>query len=104
MERFEDSPDLFGCGCGSSTNGEEVCDWCGKVWNKGLDGDELDEYDEYEGVSIRYTNFGGKNICECCFGEIENAIWARRKDVAIWLKRRAMLAMEENQRLLRSMQ
>lgn len=23
MERFEDSPDLFGCGCGGSTDGEE---------------------------------------------------------------------------------
>jgi hypothetical protein len=99
MERFEDSPDLFGCGCGSSTNGEEVCEWCGKVWNKGLNGDEPDE-----GVSIRYTTFGGKNICECCFGKIESAIWARRLDVAIWLKRRTMLEIEESKKLLMSMQ
>ena len=96
-ERFEDSPDLFGCGCGGSTDGEEVCEWCGKIWNEGLDGDEDDLL---SGVFVRHTNFGGKNVCECCFDKIEDAIWRRKNYVAIWLRKRALKNIDEQKQLL----
>lgn len=77
--RYIDSPDLFGNGCGSSSCGEIICEFCGTVHNKEID-------DETEGEYIRDTNFAGLSICECCFERIENEILHRMPDILKWYK------------------
>lgn len=81
MERFEDSPDLFGRGMGSGTCGELQCDWCGKVHNKGCGNNNLSD------VTVKFTYFGELQICEDCFGEVEQAVLSRMKDILPWYKR-----------------
>lgn len=87
--RFEDSPDLFGRGCGSGTSGEQTCEWCGTTYNKGADEEEI-----YDGDSVTWTLFADKEICDCCFGKIEEEVWRRRKDLLPWIRAR-LEAMEE---------
>jgi len=84
MARFEDSPDLFGAGFGDSTSRELICEYCGKVYNKGIDDDSSDD----EGIDVPYTQFAGKQICYCCFEKIENEIIRRMPDIVRWFKRR----------------
>jgi hypothetical protein len=80
--RFEDTPELFGQGCGISTSGDIKCNICGVKYNEGAD------KNEYYYDSVGYTDFAGVNICDCCFEKIEEEIWVRRTEVISWLKRR----------------
>lgn len=84
--RFEDSPDLFGCGVGASTGFTEQCDWCGCIHNPDADDDDPST----EGDSVMWTDFAGKHVCYCCFAMIEEEIWHRRSHVIGWLLRRIM--------------
>ena len=79
MDRIKDSPELFGCGAGRSTTGEIVCEWCGNTYE-----DKLDI------TSICWTEFAGKEICECCFGKIEAEIIRRIDDILPWYKKYLM--------------
>lgn len=80
--RIEDTPELFGRGCGVSTCGDFKCDWCGIEYNKGADANE-----DYSGDSVGHTDFAGKQICECCFGSIESAVLQRMGDILPWYRR-----------------
>lgn len=82
MSRFEDSPGLFGIGVGISTNYEEHCDFCGDIHNEGCDPENGNE-----GESVRTANFAGKQICDCCFERIENAVLSRMPDILKWYQR-----------------
>lgn len=82
--RFEDSPDLFGCGVGRATLGTIECDCCGMVYNKEAD----DEHEDYSlSEDIRHTEFAGMTICECCFERVEAAVYRRRIDLLKWLNK-----------------
>lgn len=85
MGRIEDSPELFGAGCGISTIGSITCEWCGNTYhedNEDEDGDIIDNGVE----SICFTEFAGKQICDCCYEKIESEILRRMKDVLIWYR------------------
>jgi hypothetical protein len=84
MARFEDSCELFGAGMGSSTEGEVICEFCGKVYNKGI---AVDDDDCSFGESVPYTTFAGKQVCYCCFEKIENEVRRRMVDIIPWFKR-----------------
>lgn len=81
-ERFEDTPDLFGCGIGTSTCGDVICEFCGGKYNEGED-----EREVYDNESVRFTKFAGLQACECCFGRIERAVLNRMHDIVPWYKR-----------------
>ena len=95
MARFEDSPNLFGYGVGSSTSGEVICEVCKKVYNKGIGVDDDGDDDWDEGESILNVEFAGLQVCECCFGKIENEVLHRMPDILKWYKR--ILASKKNQ-------
>ncbi len=80
MSRYEDGPALFGEGMGSSTGYELICEFCGTVHNKGADA-ENDPHSE--GGSVCYDTFAGKQVCDCCYEEIERAVMARMKDIIL---------------------
>jgi len=71
--RFEDTPNLFGCGAGTSTSGGFECDMCGVFYD--------------EGGWIRWTTFARIQICENCFEEIEKEVLHRMSDILPWYKR-----------------
>jgi len=106
IRRWEDSPDLFGSGIGTSTQGEQTCDLCGRVHNEGADdraraeGDGV--YDEYP--SVAWTGFLGLEVAECCWGRIEESVWSRRADVAKWLRKRARIVNEACEALLKDLE
>lgn len=77
MDRFEETPDLFGRGMGSGTTEAIICEWCGMKYP------ENDPSDD----SVKFTNFGGKTIAECCFEDIEDAVLRRMNDIIPWFKR-----------------
>lgn len=83
-KRFEDTPNLFGVNGGVCTGYELKCEWCGVVHNPGADADEKPMS---EGDSVSWTGFGGKQVCDCCFHEIENAVLNRMPDILPWLVR-----------------
>jgi hypothetical protein len=96
-ERFDDSPELFGFGCGTSCCGDIRCEWCGIVHNPTETGDYPD------GESVCNTEFAGKTICECCFADIENEVLRRMPHILKWYRR--ILAarrkkLERDERLL----
>ncbi|KKM93076.1 hypothetical protein LCGC14_1212120 [marine sediment metagenome] len=64
MDRFEDTPGLFGSGAGIGTSANVSCDWCGAKYEgrEREDGEPLED-----NVSIGLANFGGLEICDCCF-------------------------------------
>ena len=80
--RFEDSPNLFGCGLGYSTCGDIECDICKVLHNEGNDAAE-----DYDGESVCHTEFAGLTVCGCCFEAIENAVLARMRDILPWYGR-----------------
>jgi len=83
-ERYEDTPELFGGGCGGSTDGEITCGFCGQIYNKGCNDD-----DGYENcVSVLNTTFAGLDVCDCCFHLIEAEVLARMSDIIPWYIRR----------------
>ena len=75
VERFEDGPELFGVGVGSSSDNGVDCEWCGVKWPAD------------SSTSVCFTRFGGKQICDCCFGEIEQAVLERMQDILPWFTR-----------------
>lgn len=82
--RYDDSPDLFGCGVGHGTSAEIRCDWCGTLYNEGAD---ADNEDEVPGEDVRFTVFAGKTVCECCFEKIERAVLLRMRDILPWYRK-----------------
>ena len=93
MIRFEDSPELFGGGCGSSTVLEFTCHRCGTEYNKGNKGEEDNsESDEY----VRYTIFAGMKICGACFAAIECDVLRRIPEILPWYRN---ILAEERARL-----
>ena len=79
--RHDDSPELFGYGCGSGTYGEIMCEWCGTIHNEGC------EDDRDGGRSVRFTDFAGKLVCDCCFAAIEEEVIHRLPHILPWAKR-----------------
>jgi len=75
--RVEDSPGLFGLGIGYSTCSGIKCDWCGTLYE-----DDKDE-DKY----VSWADFGGKQICQCCFEQIEDAVLSHIDDILPWYAR-----------------
>jgi hypothetical protein len=74
MARFEDTPDLFGVGVGGGKDGPIKCEWCGKTYPAGNE-------------SISFTVFGDKQVCDCCFEIIEEAVLDRIDDIVSWFIR-----------------
>jgi hypothetical protein len=85
MARFEDTPELFGGGAGTGTTGNIICEWCGT--NYGNRENEQGEPTSLDNESISHTTFGGKQICECCFEAVENAVLQRMEDIIPWFTR-----------------
>lgn len=82
--RFEDTPDLFGYGCGLATSAEIRCEWCGHLYNEGA---YEDKEDEVPGEDVFHTEFDGKTVCECCFERVENAVLVRMSSILPWYAR-----------------
>ncbi len=78
--RFTDSPGLFGHGAGAGTYGNITCDWCGKDY---LDR-ESEEGDSFSDESIGVAWFGSKQICDCCFEAVEEAVLNHIDDIIPW--------------------
>lgn len=96
-ERFEDTPELFGYGAGTSCIGDLKCEFCGTLHNPDETGDDPD------GEPIRNTEFAGLQACECCFLKIENEVLHRMPDILKWYKRileARRKRLERNERLL----
>ena len=72
VERLVDSPGLFGNGSGHGTSATVECEWCGTT---------------HEGSATENTlivNFGGKQVAECCFGQIEQAVLLQMDNILPW--------------------
>lgn len=54
---------------GYSTGSEIKCNWCGTIYNKGMDADKGNE-----GESVMYIDFGNLWIAQCCFSDFEQYI------------------------------
>lgn len=93
MARFEDSPELFGAGVGSSTCGNITCQWCGTDYSgrEDADGEASMSND-----SIGFTRFGDFQICDCCFEQVEDAVLSRIHDIIPWFIR---ILQSDKQRL-----
>ncbi len=61
---------------------EIKCEFCGEIHNKGLDQD-IDPFSE--GRAVYSANFGGKEICDCCFGKIESSIVDLFGDIVLFI-------------------
>lgn len=83
MNRFEDTPGLFGVTIGVSTSGDIECEVCGNKYNIGADAEE----DYMDRDSIGETTFAGMVVCRCCFGTIENAVLSRMPEILAWYAR-----------------
>lgn len=86
MARFDNSPDLFGSGVGSSTVGRITCEFCGRTYNEDNE-DAAGIIVDQNAESIGSTNFAGKEIADCCWEAIENEILSRMPDVLLWYAR-----------------
>lgn len=93
MDRFEDSPGLFGRGLGFGTSAEITCRWCGVTYNEGANDDNEDEI---PGEDVHYVVFAEQTICECCFPVIERAVLSHMPDIIPWYRR----ILDSNQRKL----
>ncbi len=80
--RWDDSPELFGNGCGTSTCGDFTCGICGNEYNKGNDANE-----DYSGDSEGVTEFAGIEVCGNCFEAIETEILGRMKHILPWYRK-----------------
>lgn len=87
MDRFEDTVNLFGVESGTSSGMCVKCDFCGLMHlEDNMDeetGDMIDTSVEF----VHTTQFAGLEVCECCFGKIENAVLGRIPDILTWYKR-----------------
>jgi len=80
--RWEETPDLFGSGCGIATYGDFTCGICGTEHNKGNDAAQ-----DYDGDSVGVTEFAGIEVCYDCFEKIETEIVNRMKYILPWYRR-----------------
>ena len=94
--RYDDSPELFGCGIGTSTCGDIECDMCGTLYNQGND-----EAEDYDGDSVLHTTFAGLQVCECCFARVENEVLYRMPYILPWYKK---ILTAKNARLARAVE
>ena len=81
MARFEDSPGLFGLGIGSGTYGNCICEWCGTEYEDRED-EEGEPLNGNESISLVW--FGDKQICDCCFEKVEDAVLLCMDDIIPW--------------------
>lgn len=98
MSRIEDSPALFGSGVGRATYGDTTCGLCGLKYNEGEDRRGC-----YDGDSVRYEEFAGLVICECCFARVEQEVLLRMPTILAWYARyvrRCRASVDEQERLL----
>ena len=84
--RIIDSPGLFGVGVGGGTIGKIICEWCNKLYNQDNE-DENGEPIDINIPSVGFLTFAGKQICDCCYEKIENAMFYRADDFLDWLKK-----------------
>lgn len=80
--RHEDSPELFGGGCGVSTVGNITCGFCLTDYTDREDPN--DPSGGFSDVSIAHTDFAGLQVCDCCYERIEQEILYRIHDILIW--------------------
>jgi hypothetical protein len=67
---------------------------------------DCEDYDG-DGESVRYTEFAGLQVCECCFGKIENEILRRMSDILSWYKKivdEQKKSVENDEALLKSIE
>jgi hypothetical protein len=81
MQRFEDSPALFGVTVGGGTSGNVSCDWCGKDFTDRQDANG-EAFDHSETIAI--DHFGDKQICDCCFALVEAAVIQAMPNILPW--------------------
>ena len=78
---------LFGRSSGHSTCGEITCAICGTTYNQGADippeGEMDPDYSSYD--YVRYVDFAGVAIVDCCFDVVEDEV-LRRLPADILLK------------------
>lgn len=95
MTRFLESFGLFGDNVGSGTVDPFTCEWCGK------------HYKETSGKTAPLVDtFGDKQIGECCFEKIEDAVTKHLPAILVWEIRRLKiqgLNIEKRQELLDSL-
>lgn len=80
--RHEETPELFGSGCGAGTCGDIRCEICGTLYNEGND-----EAEDYSGDSELHTTFAGLTVCHCCFEKVEAEVLHRMPDILAWYHR-----------------
>lgn len=83
MARFEDTPGLFGVGGGGGTYGNISCEYCGTAYGNRESAEGEATADESIGVVV----FGKKQVCDCCFEEIEEAVLSHMGDILPWFLR-----------------
>jgi hypothetical protein len=97
--RHDDSPDLFGGGCGAGTSGDIECDICQEKYNQGAD----DAEDYHHRPTVGWTSFAGMTVCDCCFESIEDEILRRMPQILPWYQKivdkRLSRAMEDSKNL-----
>jgi hypothetical protein len=86
-DRFEDTPELFGEGLGTSTYGDIKCNICGKLYNKGEDERGVYGVESEGGESVTHTTFAELTVCYCCFAKIENEVLRRMGSILSWYRR-----------------
>lgn len=84
MARFEDTPGLFGVGIGVSTLGDVRCEWCGKetTGRSNVQGEATQHVE-----TIAVAHFGDKQICDCCFENVEGAVLDHIGKIVPWYLR-----------------
>lgn len=98
LSRFENSPELFGRGSGIGCGFALDCQFCGITHNKSTDSENPNS----EGDSVSFTNFAGLQVCDCCFGAIEEEVFRRMPDIIPWYIRRlkaGRIQLEEQERM-----
>ena len=98
--RFEDTAGLFGVGRGMGTSADITCEWCGHHYtNREQTGGEPLPGSE----TIAFVQFGGVQVCDCCFGDVEAAVIRAMPDILPWFIRilqSRRLALKEQKQLV----
>ena len=81
--RHDDSPELFGGGCGAGTSGDIECDICHEKYNQGAD--EAEDYADR--TTVCWTDFAGLTVCDCCFWKIEEEVLKRMPQIIPWYQK-----------------
>lgn len=83
MARFQDTSALFG-ESGGGTSGNIKCEWCGTDYNGR---ESKDGTAKSSSETICFEDFGGRQICDCCFEEVEAAVLALMPRIIPWFIR-----------------